>query len=96
MPGFTLHNLMSGGPELFSGESHLSLAVMVFRALNVGRVGKAEAIADKENGNGQTQNQSDNKKFRLVMLIEIGESFEQQDGADPEHQELHHIDWIEG
>jgi len=69
---------------------------MVFRALNVGRVGKAQTIADKENGNGQTQNQSDNKKSRLVMLIEIGESFEQQNGADADHQELNHIDWIEG
>ena len=79
---------MSGGPELFSGESHLGLAVMVFRALNVGRLGKAQTIAYEQNDNGHSQNESDNPKPEFELLIDICKTLKEEKDAHPDHQEL--------
>ena len=95
-PDLLYHNSTSGGPEVFPRESHLGVAETLFGAVGVDVIDKPEAVADQEYGNDQTHNQSDNKKPRLVIPIHIRESLEQENGAHPDHQELDHIEWIEG
>lgn len=60
--------------NFFQETLDLGQAIMVIGAFSAGWIGKAQAIADKKDNCDHTQNESDDKKLDLTILVRVGES----------------------